>query len=316
VINAAEIAATAGWIAARQLPGGAIPWHDGAHTDPWNHVEAAMGLTVAGRHTEAVAAYRWLADVQHQDGSFANRYPGGTGVDTNFTAYVATGVWHHLLAAADPGFAHRMWPTVRAALDYVCDQQHPDGTIPWMPGTGTVLLAGSASIFHALGCGIALAARLGRHPARWPAARARLGAAITGTPERFTPKPHAMDWYYPVLSGAITGTAATARLRARWPEYVARGLGVRCVSHEPWVTGGETCELVLTLVRLGHHTAAARLLRTQATLRGHDGSYWTGYQYADREHWPDERTTWTAGAVLLATAAVAGDAATRTTFST
>ena len=31
-----------------------------------------------------------------------------------------------------------------------------------------------------------------------------------------------------------------------------------------------------------------------------DGSWWTGYVFSDDAYWPDEKPTWTAGAVLLA----------------
>ena len=31
-----------------------------------------------------------------------------------------------------------------------------------------------------------------------------------------------------------------------------------------------------------------------------DGSWWTGYVFTDQIHWPDEKPTWTAAAVLLA----------------
>ena len=31
-----------------------------------------------------------------------------------------------------------------------------------------------------------------------------------------------------------------------------------------------------------------------------DGSYWTGYQLVEDLLWPDEKPTWTAGAILLA----------------
>ncbi|MCY4045357.1 MAG: hypothetical protein OXE99_09775, partial [Cellvibrionales bacterium] len=31
-----------------------------------------------------------------------------------------------------------------------------------------------------------------------------------------------------------------------------------------------------------------------------DGSYWTGYQFAENLLWPNEKPTWTAGAILLA----------------
>ena len=34
--------------------------------------------------------------------------------------------------------------------------------------------------------------------------------------------------------------------------------------------------------------------------RNQDGSYWTGYQLVEDLLWPDEKPTWTAGAVLLA----------------
>ena len=40
-------------IAALQLPSGMILWFPGGHADPWNHVEAAMALSVGGRVAEA-----------------------------------------------------------------------------------------------------------------------------------------------------------------------------------------------------------------------------------------------------------------------
>ena len=43
-------------------------------------------------------------------------------------------------------------------------------------------------------------------------------------------------------------------------------------------------------------------------LREEDGSYWTGLVFADGKRWPEERTTWTGGAMILA-----ADALSRTT---
>ena len=61
------------------------------------------------------------------------------------------------------------------------------------------------------------------------------------------------------------------------------GLGIRCVDTNPWVTGAETCELVMALDALGDHDRALRLFADMQHLRHEDGSYWTGYVY------PDER---------------------------
>jgi hypothetical protein len=119
-----------------------------------------------------------------------------------------------------------------------------------------------------------------------------------------------MDWYYPVLC-SVTGLDS---LDAAWDRFVVPGLGVRCVHDQPWVTGGETAELALTLATRGDRARAAALLADIERLRHHDGSYWTGYQYANDNLWPEERTTWTAGALLLAHAALAGDPATLAVF--
>ena len=56
-----------------------------------------------------------------------------------------------------------------------------------------------------------------------------------------------MDWYYPILGGALRGAQASARIAERWDEFVVDGLGIRCVDDRPWVTGAETCELVMAL---------------------------------------------------------------------
>src|SRR5688572_15379162 len=69
-----EVRATADSIADWQLDNGMILWFPGGHSDPWNHTEAAMALTVGGRRAEAERAYEWLASTQHDDGSWFNYY--------------------------------------------------------------------------------------------------------------------------------------------------------------------------------------------------------------------------------------------------
>ena len=78
VLSAAEVSITAATIAEVQRADGMIPWFEGGHCDPWNHVEAVMALTTAGFRAEALAGYRWLADIQLPDGSWFNYYVPGT----------------------------------------------------------------------------------------------------------------------------------------------------------------------------------------------------------------------------------------------
>jgi hypothetical protein len=311
-------------IAAVQLPSGAIPWFAGGQIDPWDHIEAAMGLEVAGLHDNAEAAYIWLRETQNPDGSWYRSYRGVDIADaareSNFTAYIAVGLLHHTRATGDARFLDRMWPSVVAAMDFVLGLQMPGGEVRWArdasgAAADEALLTGCASTFHSLRCALELARCRGEPQPDWELAATTLGHAIVAHPERFSPRDrYSMDWYYPILGGALRGTRALDRLEAGWDTFVVPGLGLRCVGDHPWVTGAETCELVLALCALGEHARAAELFASMQHLRHDDGSYWTGYVYPDDARWPEERTTWTAGAVLLASAALAGDPATVDVF--
>lgn len=329
VLTAEQAAQTVSGIAAVQRPDGAVPWFRGHHLDPWDHIEAAMALDAAGEHARAEAAYRWLADHQLPDGSWYAAYADGDAArptdrsrESNFCAYVAVGTWHHYLATGDDAFAARMWPVVVHAMEFVLALQQPGGQIGWKrepDGTPVTdaLLTGSSSVHHALRCALALAEHREEPQPDWELAAGWLGHAVRNHPGRFLNKDrYSMDWYYPVLGGAVRGPEAKARIEDGWDRFVVPGLGVRCVDPNPWVTGGESAELALALWATGESDHALDILRWMQHLRADNGMYWTGYVFADEAVWPQEQTAWTAGSVLLAVAALGGDPATTTVFGT
>jgi hypothetical protein len=310
VLTAHEVAATARRIASMQEADGAIPWTTGQHTDVWNHVESAMALLVGGQVEAAERAYDWCLAGQRADGSWPMRIQAGSvedaGADSNMCAYLAVGVWHHWLVRRDETFVRRAWRTVRAGLDFVVGLQLPFGGIAWSQEPGgrvndEALLAGSSSIYHSLRAGLGLAELMADPQPHWELAAGRLGHAVREHPDLFLDKStFSMDWYYPVLGGAVRGTLGRDLIASRWDDFVVDGLGTRCVDTNPWVTGAETCELALALDSLGQRDRARALLVDMQHLRHDDGGYWTGYVYPDETIWPAEQTTWTAGAVILA----------------
>ncbi|MFZ2503193.1 MAG: prenyltransferase [Nocardioides sp.] len=320
VVDRDFLAATARSIVEMMEPAGAIPWTPGGHTDIWNHVEAAMALVVCGADEAADRAFAWAASRQRADGSMPLKIVGGAVEDasgeTNVSAYLAVGVWHHWLVRRDLEFVRRLWPVVRRGLDWVCSMQLDFGGIAWsqewsagQPGqvNAEALLAGSSSIHHSLQAGLALAALMGDPQPEWELAGGRLGHALRHHRDLFLDKAtFSMDWYYPVLGGAVRGSAGLALLESRWDDFVVPGLGVRCVDTNPWVTGAETCELVLALDALGDRDRALQVLADMQHLRTESGSYWTGLVYPDNVNWPVEQTTYTAAAVILAADALFG----------
>ena len=158
----------------------------------------------------------------------------------------------------------------------------------------------------ALRAGLALAELLDEPQPSWELAAGRLRHALEDHRDLFLDKSEfSMDWYYPVLGGALRGQAGRDRLASRWDDFVVDGLGVRCVDTNPWVTGAETCELVLALDALGDRERAVTILGDMQQSRHGDGLYWTGYVFDEDVFWPDEQTTYTSAAVILATDALA-----------
>jgi len=327
VLSADEIVASAEHLAGLQRPSGMIPWWPTGHCDPWNHVESAMALDVAGFHHEAERAYEWLADTQRPDGSWHNYYLADDGptapiedtkLDTNVCAYIATGVWHHWKCTADRGFVDNVWPVVERALDWVLAQRRTDGLPLWAVeppnDDGPVrpweyaLLTGTCSIQHSLRCGAAVGCETGSARPDWVVAADEMCAMVEYSPLSFEPKDRwAMDWYYPALTGALTQDTAKVRLADGWPLFAMEGKGIRCVSDEPWVTASETAEASLAYSAIGDVATAYDLLRWTRPHRAADGSYLTGIVYPQRVTFPDrEHTSYTAAAVILAADAITG----------
>ena len=306
---------TTDYIARVQQSDGAIPWFEGSPLDPWDHVESAMGLAIGGRLDEAQQAYYWLKNNQLTNGSWLAAYKNGkvedgTRAESNFVAYIATGVWHYYLITGDIGFLLKMWPTVAAAMEFVLRLQGPQGQIYWCEDSSLgiredSLVTGCSSIYKSLECALNIATIIEEDVLSWALARTKLGNAIEHHPECFdrtwdSKSRFAMDWFYPVLTNVIHGNQAKRHLSNRWQEFVVQGLGCICVNDEPWVTVAESCELVMALLSNGQYQQAVQLFSWLHQFRDEEGAYWTGYVHRDDLLWPEERPTWTAGAVLMA----------------
>ena len=317
LVTAAEISETVDAIAEWQLPNGMIPWFPGGHADAWNHTEAAMALQLGGRLAEADRAFEWLANLQRPDGAWHQYYLENEveqdKLDANVCAYVATGVYHRLLLTGDNAFVEAMWPMVERAIDFVLGLQQPRGEILWARhADGTpwsfALLTGSSSIAHSLRCAIALAEHLGHERPDWELSLGRLANVIRHHPEAFSPKHRwAMDWYYPVLAGVVTGDAGRARLAERSETFIEADRGVRCVSDRPWFTVAETCEAMMAHLVVGEVDTARELFTSAAAQRLEGGRYFTGLVYPQLATFPPaEQSTYTSAAVVLGADALGG----------
>ena len=208
---AVDIELLAGLLAKMQKASGEIPWSEGGKTDPWDHIEAAMGLCIGGYVDEARRAYEWLADIQLEDGAWYASYIDGKPLDrtrdTNVSTYIAVGVYHYYLITRDLTFVHRMWNTVAAAMEFAIRLQAPTGEIYWakspeMEVDPMALLTGSSSIYMSLKCALAISRLLGHETAllgnRQSKTRRRPAGRVSSFQHHQIPLFHGL-----VLSGAF-----------------------------------------------------------------------------------------------------------------
>ena len=131
--------------------------------------------------------------------------------ETNMSAYLAVGVWHHWLVRRDAGVrARAAGRPYAAALDWVVGdaaavRRHRlvagVGRRPARPrSTREALLAGSSSIYQSLRAGVALAELIDEPQPEWELAGGRLGHALREHRDLFLDKSDVLDGL--VLPGA------------------------------------------------------------------------------------------------------------------
>ncbi len=191
--------------------------------------------------------------------------------------------------------------------------RHADGT-PW----SFALLTGSSSICHSLRCAIALAEHLGHERPALGAAAARLAHVIRTEPDAFAPKHRwAMDWYYPVLTGVVTGEAGRERLDERGGHLrdggPGRALRLGPARGSPWPRPASACWP--TWRSATGASGPSELFGWAQQYRVEGGRYWTGTVYPEEVHFPGgEQSTYTAAAVVLAADALCGTGPTANLF--
>jgi hypothetical protein len=321
------IQSQADFIISQQLPSGAIPWYQGGITDPWDHVECAMSLDFSGRFNEASLAYKWMRDNQNPDGSWYSSYLNDEAQDltkdTNFSTYIATGMWFHYFTTRDLDFLRYIWPTMEKGIDFASSLQQPDGEIYWglsknnevWPGA---ILTASSSTWLSIKYGIRIAKKLGVDKPDWNKACQRLAEAIKEHPERFDrlgedKSGHAMTWYYPILVGLIKGKQAEKHILEGWQDFIIDGWGCKCFADRQSVCVAETFELILALARMDARDKAKMVLDWVLQFRDSDGVfyrevYWPQREIRRSELEPQthEKNTWTSAAAILAMVALDG----------
>ena len=301
-------------IKTNQLDSGAIPSNADLSHDPWDHIEAIMGLNFLKDKESSDLAFKWLKNNQNKDGSWYAKYSNNDPIElnkpTHFGPYISVAALHYFKIFSDKDKLFELWETIKSAIDFSIDLQNSNGTIPWSIDKNNeiendFLLTGSSSILKSLECAIAISKILDLDSnEKWTKAYESLAYAVRNPEGLFDKKTDrsrfSMDSYYPIISGVLLDYEKEKYIKKIFKDFYVEGIGVKCVVEEPWVTVAETSEFIVSLVISNKLEEAKKILIEVMNVSDANDIPYMGWQYEENIFWPEEKPSWTAAALILA----------------
>ena len=301
-------------IKTNQLDSGAIPSNADLSHDPWDHIEAIMGLNFLKDKESSDLAFKWLKNNQNKDGSWYAKYSNNDPIElnkpTHFGPYISVAALHYFKIFSDKDKLFELWETIQSAIDFSIDLQNSNGTIPWSVDKNNqiendFLLTGSSSILKSLECAIAISKILDLDSnEKWTKSYESLAYAIRnpeGLFDKTTDRSRfSMDSYYPIISGVLLDYEKEKYIKKIFKDFYVEGIGVKCVVDEPWVTVAETSEFIISLVISNELEEAKKILVEVMNISDSNDIPYMGWQYVENIFWPEEKPSWTAAALILA----------------
>lgn len=301
-------------IKTNQLDSGAIPSNADLSHDPWDHIEAIMGLNFLNDKESSDLAFKWLKNNQNKDGSWYAKYSNNDPIElnkpTHFGPYISVAALHYYKIFSDKDKLLELWETIDSAIDFSLNLQGSNGTIPWSVDKNNqiendFLLTGASSILKSLECAIAISKILDLDSnKKWTKAYKLLAYAIKNPKGLFDKtidrSRFSMDWYYPIISGVLSDSEKDKYIKKIYKDFYIEGIGVKCVVEEPWVTVAETSEFIVSLVISNEIEEAKKLLIEVMNISDLNDIPYMGWQYEENIFWPEEKPSWTAAALILA----------------
>jgi hypothetical protein len=215
------------------------------------------------------------------------------------------------LLSQDQSILEKFWDSIEQGILFALNLQQSNGAIAWNVDEAGVmdedyLLTGCSSIAKSLECTIAMCEILEKQDMKVKLieSHSSLLKAIENPVGIFDLKKDrsrfSMDWYYPILSGVTANNHLINLVQHIKDVFLVPGIGIKCVSDEPWVTVAETSECSMALKKLGNDELANELLLNAAAIVDGHNIPFMGWQLQEEIYWPDEQPSWTSAALILA----------------
>ena len=286
------------WIITNQSSSGAIFWDEKGKCDPWDHCECLIALAIYEEWEHFWRGVNWFITNLNEDGliyaEFQNEKPSKLHYESHHAPYIIMPLIQASLIDKEQDYkkilTNEQLLKLENIFEVLDDFKDEDGYFYWAKDSNgysdNSLITASMSIF------LSLVAKDKSFPKfnteMWQEKFNRDGVDRS----RFS-----MDFYYPYLAGIKNNKKEFLELL---DNYYVKGLGVKCVAEEPWVTIAESSECVISALIHDNENIAKQIFNDIQQFQNKDGIFPTGYQYNMEIFWPEENSTWTNAAVIIA----------------
>jgi hypothetical protein len=286
------------WIISNQSSSGAIFWDEKGKCDPWDHCECLIALAIYEEWEHFWKGVNWFFTNLNKDGliyaEFKNEKPSKLHHESHHAPYIIMPLIQASLIDQEQDYkkilSNEQLLKLENIFEALNDFKDEDGYFYWAKDSNgysdNSLITASMSIF------LSMVAKDKNFPKfnidMWQEKFNRDGVDRS----RFS-----MDFYYPFLAGIKNNKKEFLDLL---DNYYVKGLGVKCVAEEPWVTIAESSECVISALIHDNENIAKQIFHDIQQFQNKDGIFPTGYQYKMEIFWPEEDSTWTNAAVIIA----------------
>ena len=304
-MNKKDLQSAKDWIISNQSSNGAIYWDEKGKCDAWDHCECLIALAIFEEWTAFDRGIDWVLNNINSEGLIYSEFnlnePSKAFFEAHHAAYIFLPILQRYLIDGKKEYLKKRFKELRTIYKGMKSFQDDDGYFFWAKSSqgyaDNSLITASCSIELSRRAYKCISEIIGENFAdNEDFLNKEMLASKKFNRDGIDRSRFSMDSYYPLLCGYGDQKDITVLLQ----NFYIEGLGIKCVIEEPWVTLAESSECVIALLKSGEKEIAHKIFNDIVKLKNKNGVFPTGYQYKLDLLWPDENSTWTNAAVIMA----------------
>ena len=293
------------WIIENQNKSGSIYWDHRGKCDPWDHCECLIALAIYEEWDAFNKGIEWFFNNLNAEGEIASEFINGKVskgyTESHHAPYVFLPLYQKFLIDNDIDYLVKYKKEIQSIYNSTLAFADSKGFLFWAKDedgySDNSLITASCSVHISLKTYEKIAVTLGLdcNHEKILLNQEKINSKKFDR-DGVSRKRFSMDNYYPFLCGIGDDELISKTLS----NFYNEGLGIKCVIEEPWVTFAESSEFIISLVKMNRKEDARKILEEIMRFQDNRGIFPTGYQYKLDILWPDEFSTWTNAAVIIA----------------